>query len=152
MWKALLFVAIVPAAAWLAFRAPLGSDPRELREWKRRRRFERLVAEALAGLPPRFQRWLDNVAIVIEDEPSPEVRAEMGLAEADTLFGLYQGTPRTTWGRDEVAVVPDRILIYRRPIERACHGPDEVRFEVRQTVRHEIGHHFGLSEEELSDV
>jgi predicted Zn-dependent protease with MMP-like domain len=113
--------------------------------------FERLVTEALALIPAEFRRRLDNVTIVIEDEPSAEVRAEMGLGEEETLFGLYTGTPLTERTVD-YAGLPDQITIYRRPILEEFDSPAEVRREVARTVIHEIAHHFGIGEERLKEL
>ncbi|MDX1631041.1 MAG: metallopeptidase family protein [Thermoanaerobaculia bacterium] len=110
--------------------------------------FEDLVAEALDGLPGEFAELLDNVAVVVEEEVPPEVREEMGMGPDDDLFGLYQGVPLAV--RDTYySALPDRIAIYRRPILRWCRTEEEVVREVRDTVVHELGHHFGLDEEDM---
>lgn len=110
--------------------------------------FERLVAKALDGLPEEFAELLDNVAVVVEEEPPAEVREEFGLEEDDELFGLYQGVPHSE--RDSFyQALPDRIAIYRGPILRCCSSRREVVAEVRDTVIHELGHHFGLDEEDM---
>ncbi len=111
--------------------------------------FEALVEEALDNLPEEIQGWLDNVAVVVADRPLPEQLAEAGLGRGDLLFGLYTGVPKTRRGSTYGEVLPDRIIIFQRPIERVCHTPAEVREQVRRTVLHEIGHHFGLDEEQL---
>ncbi len=111
--------------------------------------FERLVRQALEELPPEFADRLENVAVVVEEEPDPEDLRGVGLdPEEDELLGLYQGTPLI----DRNACysgLPDRIVIYMGPILRACETPRQVVREVRNTVIHEIGHHFGLSDEEM---
>lgn len=118
-----------------------------------RRRFERLVAEALETIPRRFRRAIRNVAVVVEDEPSPELLAEMGLAPPDTLFGLYQGTPLPERPWDDGNRLPDRIVIFQRPIEEACgDDEDEIVATIGETVIHEFGHYFGLSEEEIEAI
>jgi predicted Zn-dependent protease with MMP-like domain len=119
------------------------------RRQRSRRDFERLVLEALALLPEPFQRHLENVSVEVEDWPSPELLAEAEVPEGETLFGIYLGVPLTAWGRDELPRLPDRIIIFRGPIEEACATDEEVVQEVRTTVLHEVGHHFGLSDEEL---
>lgn len=111
--------------------------------------FEALVDEALDSLPEEIQGWLDNVAVVVADRPSPEQLAEVGLGPDGLLFGLYTGLPKTRRGFTYGENLPDRIVIFQRPIERVCHTPAEVREQVRRTVLHEIGHHFGLDEEQL---
>ena len=114
-----------------------------------RRRFRRLVERALVGLPDDFRARLQNVAVIVEDRPSPALLRDLGLAEDDLLFGLYEGLPLTEWGRDDLLRIPDRIRIFQGPIEDACESDDEIVSEVRSTVLHEVGHHFGLSDEEL---
>jgi predicted Zn-dependent protease with MMP-like domain len=115
----------------------------------RRRRFERLVARALRDLPEGIHLMLDNVAVVVEDEPSPEHLAE---SDGDTLFGLYQGVPLTERGSGYSMVLPDKITIFRRPIEDACSTPREIEDEVRITVVHELAHHLGIDEDRLEEL
>ena len=117
-----------------------------------RRQFEALVAEALKTIPRRFREEMRNVAVVVEDEPSPELLAEMGIPEDDTLFGLYQGTPLTerTWGYGNT--LPDRIVIYQGPIEDACETEDDFIVTIGETVIHEFGHYFGLDEDEIEEI
>ena len=116
-----------------------------------RESFERLIQQALEDLPEEFASRLENVALVVEEEPESKVLEQMGFdpeEAADELFGLYQGTPLVE--RDTgYADVPDRIVIYMGPILRSCRSPREVVREIRNTVIHEIGHHFGLSDEEM---
>jgi predicted Zn-dependent protease with MMP-like domain len=113
------------------------------------RHFDRLVARALDALPPEFARLLENVAVVVEEEPTADDLESVGLdPDRDELFGLYQGVPLSE--RDSFYdQLPDRIVIYRGPIERCCRTVGEMRREVRDTVVHELGHHFGLDEEEM---
>jgi predicted Zn-dependent protease with MMP-like domain len=117
-----------------------------------RRRFEALVAEALTLIPRRFRDEMRNVAVVVEDEPPPDLLDEMEIPEGDTLFGLYQGTPlpERTWGYGNT--LPDRIVIYQFPIEDACDTEDEIVGTIGETVIHEFGHYFGLSEEEIEEI
>ena len=111
--------------------------------------FEELVAEALDSLPDEIQGWLDNVAVVVAERPTAEHLAQAGLMRGDLLFGLYVGVPKTRRGFTYGETVPDKIIIFRHPVERVCRTPAEVREQVRETVLHEIGHHFGLDEEQL---
>ena len=130
------------------------------RERPRRRRrlsqdrhsFERLVAEALDGLPERIRRRLANVAVVVEDEPSEAQQAASGVPEEEPLFGLYEGTPQTARTSGYGMVLPDKITIFRGPIERFCRSRREMRAEVRQTVIHEFAHHFGIDDDELDKL
>ena len=114
-------------------------------------RFEAIVEEALESLPSEWAERLDNVAIVIEDEPDVEELAELALAppaDDHELLGLYQGTPQSVreiggWG------LPDRIVIFRGPTLREARHRSEIAQVVRETLLHEIGHHFGLDEDDL---
>lgn len=118
-----------------------------------RRQFEALVAEALRSIPKRFRDRLRNVAIVVEDEPDHALLAEMGIEPPDTLFGLYQGTPLTERPWDYGNRLPDRISVFRHPIEEACEGDEDAIFEeVCATIIHEAGHYFGLSEDEIEAI
>jgi predicted Zn-dependent protease with MMP-like domain len=114
-----------------------------------RREFPALVREALTGLPDEFAAAMKNVAVVVEEEPTAEELESLGLdPEQDDLFGLYQGVPLPERGPD-APVLPDRIAVYRLPILWECETRAQVVAEVRTTVIHEIGHYFGLSEDEL---
>jgi predicted Zn-dependent protease with MMP-like domain len=110
--------------------------------------FEALVAEALDSLPEQFAELLANVAVVVEDEPGAEDREEVGIGDDEELFGLYQGVPLSERG-SSYGALPDRVVIYRGPILRWCESRREVIREVRDTVVHELGHHFGLDENEM---
>ena len=111
-------------------------------------RFERLVERALDGIPMPFAAALEDVAVVIEDEPSPEQRRTNDLGPADTLYGLYEGVPRTEWGADW-AQVPTRILVFRLPLEEDFPDPDDLADEVRITILHELAHHLGIDDDRL---
>lgn len=112
-----------------------------------RARFRRLVQRALRSLPPHVQRALDNVAVVVEREPSAEDMRTAGLRPGDTLFGLYIGTPLTERS-DYGLTLPDRIVIYQGPLERHFRSQDIPR-EVAKTVLHELAHHFGIEDSRL---
>jgi predicted Zn-dependent protease with MMP-like domain len=115
-----------------------------------RRLFESLVAEALDGLPAAFQERLSNVAVVVEEWPPDDDELEtVDVAEDTDLLGLYQGIPLGQRSTGYNLVMPDRITIYRQPILAQCRSEADLRREVRETVEHEIGHHFGLSDAEL---
>jgi predicted Zn-dependent protease with MMP-like domain len=117
-----------------------------------RERFTQLVEEALSEIPRRFRKEMKNVAVVVEDEPSAELLDEMGIEPGDTLFGLYQGTPLTERGWSFGNNLPDRISIYQRPTEEACETEDDIRDCIAETVIHEFGHYFGMSEEEIEEI
>jgi predicted Zn-dependent protease with MMP-like domain len=117
-----------------------------------RKRFQQLVEDALLEIPPRFRDEMRNVAVVVEDEPPPHVLEEMEIEPPDSLFGLYQGTPLPERGWGYGNALPDRISIYQFPIEDACEDDDEIRDCVAETVIHEFGHYFGMSEEEIEEI
>lgn len=114
--------------------------------------FERLVVEAITLIPAGFRREMKNLVLVVEDEPSPSLLEEMGIEPPDSLYGLYQGTPlpERTWadGND----LPDRITLFQRPIEEDSEDEDDIRAVIGETLIHEVGHYFGLSEEEIEDI
>jgi predicted Zn-dependent protease with MMP-like domain len=110
--------------------------------------FEDLVAKALDQLPPDVQKLLENVAIVIEDEPSPEELERAGLRPYNTLYGLYEGVSGINYGADW-ATVPNKITIFRLPLEEDFPDPERLANEVQRTVLHEIGHHAGLGHARL---
>ena len=117
-----------------------------------RARFEKLVVEAITLIPKRFRREMKNLALVVEEEPSDELLGEMEIEPPDSLYGLYQGTPlpERTWGFGNT--LPDRITIYQRPIEEDCEDEDDIRAVIGETLIHEVGHYFGLSEEEIEEI
>jgi len=117
-----------------------------------RQRFERLVGEAIRTIPPEFRDRLRNLAIVVEDEPSPDLLEEMEIEPPDTLFGLYQGTPLTERGWDFGNSLPDRITLFQFPIEDASEGDADVVVTIGETLIHELGHYFGLSDEEIEAI
>jgi predicted Zn-dependent protease with MMP-like domain len=117
-----------------------------------RERFTRLVEEALNEIPPRFRDAMRNVAVVVEDDPPPHIIEEMEIGPDDSLFGLYQGTPLPDRGWGYGNTLPDRISIYQFPIEDACEDDEEIRDCVAETVIHEFGHYFGMSEEEIEAI
>ena len=112
------------------------------------RRFEDLVDEALATIPMPFAAALDEVAIVISDEPTADQLTTNEIDRGDTLYGLYEGIPRTEWGADWVAE-PNRIVLFRLPLEADFADPDELADEVWVTVVHELAHHLGIDDERL---
>jgi predicted Zn-dependent protease with MMP-like domain len=117
-----------------------------------RQAFESLVAEALADIPPEFRQAMTNLAIVVEDEPSRGLLREMEIEPPDSLYGLYQGTPLTERSWDFGNALPDRILIFQGPHERDAVDEDDLVSSIAETLIHEIGHYFGLSEEEIEEI
>jgi predicted Zn-dependent protease with MMP-like domain len=117
-----------------------------------RKRFERLVDNAVATIPRKFRDAVQNLAIVVEDEPSDDVLAEMEIEPGETLFGLYQGTPLTERAAGYGNALPDRITLYQFPIEDDCETDDEIVQCIGETLIHELGHYFGLSEDEIEEI
>jgi predicted Zn-dependent protease with MMP-like domain len=144
-----------------------------------RARFEQLVEEALRGIPRRFRDAMKNVAVIVEDEPPPHVLEDMDMGPEDELFGLYEGTPLPERGASYGNVLPDRISIYQLAIERACleeartargaggsaserrgagrgapatNDDESIRICIAETVIHEFGHYFGMTEEEIEEI
>jgi predicted Zn-dependent protease with MMP-like domain len=113
--------------------------------------FERLVERALAGIPAPFRDALAEVAIVIDDVPSRDQLTENELDADDTLYGLYEGVPRTEYGADWVAA-PNRITLFRLPLEEDFPDPHDLADEVRITVIHELAHHLGIDDDRLEEL
>jgi predicted Zn-dependent protease with MMP-like domain len=117
----------------------------------RHARFEQLVERALSGLPEVAERLLEEVAIVIEEEPTREQLRAEGLAPTDTLYGLYEGTPIIEYGADWAAF-PNKISLFRLPLEADFPDPRELADEVRRTVLHELAHHAGFDDGRLHEL
>lgn len=116
-----------------------------------REEFEKLVNEGIKAIPEKFLQKLSNVDVVIEDEPTPEQLKKNNVRRGWTLFGLYEGVPLSERGSSYGWVLPDKISIFKRPIEEAAQTPEEVKEIVRDTVWHEIAHHFGMNEGEVRE-
>jgi predicted Zn-dependent protease with MMP-like domain len=114
-------------------------------------RFERLVERAIAEIPEPFRAALAEVAIVIDDEPTPDQRRENDLSDDDQLYGLYEGVPRTEYGADWAAA-PNRITLFRLILEEDFADPRELADEVRLTVIHELAHHLGIDDDRLDEL
>lgn len=118
-----------------------------------RERFKQLVEEAIDTIPRRFAQEVKNVAIVIEDEPSDELLDEMEMGPDDTILGLYTGIPLTERGWAHGNALPDRITLYQTTIEEECEDDeDEIVVAIGETLIHELGHYFGMSEEEIMEI
>ena len=119
--------------------------------YRRHRPFDELVAGALDAIPEPFASALDEVAVVIADEPSPDQRRENDIGPDETLYGLYEGVPRTEWGADW-APIPNRITLFRLPLEEDFADPDDLADEVWVTVIHELAHHLGIDDTRLEEL
>ncbi|HEU4684062.1 MAG TPA: metallopeptidase family protein [Nitrospira sp.] len=112
--------------------------------------FDRLVREAMAQLPAPYAKLMEDVTVVVEEEPSPDVLADLDLDTEDDLLGLYQGVSLADQSFFQPGgQQPPRIALYRGPILRLCRTEEEVRQEIIDTVVHELGHHVGLGDEEM---
>jgi predicted Zn-dependent protease with MMP-like domain len=118
-----------------------------------RRKFKRLVEEALDTLPGEVRMRMVNVTVLIEDEPTAEQIEGAGLDPSrDLLFGLYEGTPLSEGGYDRGMVLPDRITLFYRPLAESFRGPVEIREEIRRTIVHEVAHFLGLDDDEIEGL
>ena len=118
----------------------------------KREEFRKLVDEALETIPERFRNAMGNIAIVIEDEPSNAQLDEVGIEPPDTLLGLYEGTPlpERQWAHGNA--LPDKITLFQGPIEDSSDDEDDIVVAIGETLIHEVGHYFGLSEEEIEEI
>jgi len=115
--------------------------------------FEELVGEAVAMLPEEFRSRMENVEVLVDRWPTREQRRSVGLRPTETLFGLYEGVPRTHRATQYNLVMPDRIWIFQGPIEEAFGtDPSRLRREVGRVVLHEIAHHFGIDDDRLREL
>jgi len=117
-----------------------------------KQRFEWLVAKAVDSLPDEFSAKLENVDVVVQDQPTPSQLAEVRLKRGETLLGLYQGVPLTNRSRHYGMVAPDKITIFQKSIEARCNNDTEVKAEIMRIVQHEIAHHFGISDTRLRQL
>ena len=130
---------------------PRGSPRGLARATARAAAFERLVDRAIASIPPPYDEALREVAIILEDEPTPEQLRENDLEPWDSMYGLYEGVPRTDYAADWAAS-PNRITLFRLPLEEDFPDPIELQAEVRTTVLHELAHHLGIDDDRLDEL
>jgi predicted Zn-dependent protease with MMP-like domain len=114
--------------------------------------FEKLVAQALEGLPAWVQQKMDNVEVTVAETASAAQRQRAGLPPGETLLGLYEGVPQTRRSLSYGLVLPDKITLFRRPILATCRTPGEVEARVRSVVIHELAHHFGIDDDRLREL
>ena len=115
-------------------------------------RFAELVERALADVPPAFASYLEEVAVEIRDRPTRKQLKSVGLTEDQLLLGLYHGRPRDERSVLDSAVMPDVIYIFQEDVEDASEDEEDLVEQVRITVLHEIGHHFGMDEDDLDEL
>ncbi len=116
-----------------------------------REEFVKVVADTLDTLPHEFRSRIHNVAILVEDIPPRQTPAEPGRPKR-LLLGIFHGVPTTRKSFFDIKVGPDHIVLYQKNIEAVCSSDDEIRHQIRQTLIHELGHYFGMTEEQLRDV
>jgi len=117
-----------------------------------REKFEELVDKAVQNLPAEIFDHLDNVEVVVDDRPSPNQLRKYGLKPNQILLGLYEGVPQTRRSSNYGMVLPDKITIFQQTIEAVCRSDEEVIAEVEKVVKHEIAHHFGISDARLREI
>jgi predicted Zn-dependent protease with MMP-like domain len=117
-----------------------------------REKFEDLVDKAVKNLPAEFLDHLDNVEVVVADRPSAIQLSKSRLKANQTLLGLYEGVPQTRRGSNYGMVLPDKITIFQQTIEAICRNDEEIIKEVEKVVKHEIAHHFGISDARLREI
>ena len=114
--------------------------------------FTQLVAKAFKNLPEEFLAKLDNVDVVVEEVPTPAQLEKAGLESGEILLGLYEGVPQTERGSHYGMVLPDKITIFQKPIEARCRNDAELYAEIERVLKHEIAHHFGISDDRLREI
>jgi len=124
----------------------------QARAARQRERFYELVIKAIDELPAAFSDKLDNLDIVVADWPSPLQLSRSNIRNRYSLLGLYEGVPHINRGRGYGLVLPDKITIFRKPIEARCHSWKEIEEEVASVVLHEIAHHFGTDDDTLRRI
>jgi predicted Zn-dependent protease with MMP-like domain len=117
-----------------------------------RERFEQLVEMALAEIPKKFRKLLDNLAIIVEEKAKNEVYKDTGTSPMARILGTYHGIPYKHRGPFYGNFPPDMIVIYQKSIEDICTSEEDIQKKIREVVFHEVGHYFGLTEEELRDI
>ena len=114
--------------------------------------FEKIVSIAIDAIPEKYFKQLNNVAFVSADDPSPEQRRKLKLRDNQSLFGLYEGVPLTKRASGYNMVLPDKITIFKNPIEQASSSMDELQKLVQNTVWHEVAHYFGLDHTQIHEL
>lgn len=114
--------------------------------------FEEVVAKGIDAVPEKYLKRLQNVAFVVADNPSDEQRQRMHLRHYETLYGLYEGIPQVSRGAGYTMVLPDKITIFKKPIERDSETIEQLEEKVRKTVWHEVAHHFGLDHDRIHEL
>ncbi len=114
--------------------------------------FEKIVAGAIDAIPTKYAKHIKNLAFVVEDEPSPGQRQKLQLRDHQTLFGLYEGVPLTGRSSNYNMVLPDKITVFKRPIEWSANNHDELVQKVKDTIWHEVAHYYGLGHGRIHEL
>lgn len=112
--------------------------------------FERLIAAAMDSLPKQFEK-VDNVAIVVEDEPTLDQRRQLHLHDGQTLFGLYEGVPLPQ-RQGQAKLLPDKITLFKQPLQLVCNNIEELQEHIRHTIWHELAHYYGLDHPRIREL
>jgi predicted Zn-dependent protease with MMP-like domain len=115
-------------------------------------KFEELVNQVIEKLPEEFGRYLENVDVLVADSPAPYQLAKSKLSAGQVLLGLYEGIPQTRRGSQYGNVLPDKITIFQNAIETSCRNDAELAAAIEHVVKHEIAHHFGISDDRLREI
>ena len=118
----------------------------------KKQRFEELVDEALTALPKKFKKRIENLVVMVEENPPKDLQRQTGSPPFSTILGLYHGVPLKHRGFSYGNIPPDVIIIYQKPIENMCLSEDEMKQKIKDVLFHEIGHYFGMTEEDLNMV
>lgn len=114
--------------------------------------FEDVIEQAMASIPEGFKHYLEEIVVDVEDMPDEATCRSLKLRDPRSLLGLYQGTPLNRRHVEDPYRFPERIVIYQRNLERMCRSKEQMVDQIRRTVLHEVGHHFGLSERQLRQL
>lgn len=114
--------------------------------------FMELVEQALASVPEGFRQYMENLSVEVQPLPTPKLLREMHIRGRTTLLGVYHGVPLTRKSVDAPIDWPERIVLFQKNIEAFCDSPEEVVEQIRKTVLHEVGHHFGMDEDDLDEL
>lgn len=114
--------------------------------------FDKIVAEAIDAIPEKYGKKIQNLAFVVEDEPTPEQRRKLHMHQSMALYGLYEGIPLTKRGAGYNLVLPDKITIFKKPVQQSSMTLAELKESVKHTVWHEVAHYFGLGHEQIHDL
>jgi len=115
-------------------------------------KFAQLVAKAIENLPDEFRERLENIDVVVADEPTRAQLRRSGLRRQETLLGLYEGVPLTRRSNNYGFATPDKVTIFQKPIENLCQNDAQIIAEIKRVVRHEIAHHFGINDKRLKEL